>query len=95
MNDQLKQTGQVSNSHDGCQTNSRRYGSFRTGPVWSAIPSSSWASCFSFAVTLLSTRKVIGFYVHISLHKNLHNRRYHIIVTTQHTMQETKFLLEK
>jgi len=45
MNDQLNQTGQVSNSQDGCQTNSQRYDSFTTGPVRSAIPSNSWASC--------------------------------------------------
>jgi len=45
MNDQRNQTGQVSNFQDGCQTNSRRYDSFTTGPVWSAIPSNSWASC--------------------------------------------------
>jgi len=45
MNDQLNQTGQVSNSQDGCETNSRRYDSFTTGPVRSAIPSNSWASC--------------------------------------------------
>jgi len=30
------------NSQDGCQTNSRRYDSFTTGPVWLAIPSNSW-----------------------------------------------------
>jgi len=45
MNDQLNQTGQVSNSQDVCQTNSRRYDSFTTGPVRSDIPSNSWASC--------------------------------------------------
>ena len=45
MNDQLNQSGQLSNSQDGCQTNSRRYDSFMTGPVRSAIPSNSWASC--------------------------------------------------
>jgi len=50
---------------------------------------------FSFALTWLNTGKVIGFYVLISLHKNPHNRQYHITVTTQQTMQETKFLLEK
>jgi len=49
---------------------------------------------FSFAVTWLNTGKIIGFYVLISLHKNLHNRWYHIIVTIQQTMQETKFFLE-
>jgi len=47
MNDQLNQSGQLSNSQDGCQTNSRRYDSLTTGPVWSAIPSNSWASCLS------------------------------------------------
>jgi len=52
-------------------------------------------SNFSFAVTRLNNFKVVGFYVLIILHKNVHNRRYHIIVTTQQTMQETKFLLEK
>jgi len=45
MNDQINQTGQVSNSKDGCQTNSQRYDSFTTGPVRSAIPRYSWASC--------------------------------------------------
>ena len=45
MIDQLNQSGQLSNSQDGCQTNSRRYDSFTTGPVRSAIPSNSWASC--------------------------------------------------
>jgi len=45
MNDQLNQLGQLSNFQDGCQTNSRRYDSFTTGPVRSAIPSNSWASC--------------------------------------------------
>jgi len=46
MNDQLNQSGQMSNSQDGCQTNSQRYDSFKTGPVRSAIPSNSRASCF-------------------------------------------------
>jgi len=49
MNDQLNQSGQLSNSWDGCQTNSRRYDSFTTGPVRSAIPSNSWASCYTLA----------------------------------------------
>jgi len=42
---QFNQSGQSSNSQDGCQTNSRRYDSFTTGAVWSAFPSNSWASC--------------------------------------------------
>jgi len=46
MKDQLNQSGQLSNCQDGCQTNSRRYDSFMTGPVRSAIPSNSWASCY-------------------------------------------------
>jgi len=33
MNDQLNESGQLSHSQDGCQTNSRRYDSFTTGPV--------------------------------------------------------------
>ena len=45
MNDQLNQSGQLSNSQDGCQTNSQLYDSFTTGLVWSAIPSNSWVSC--------------------------------------------------
>jgi len=45
MNDQLNQSGQLSNFQDGCQTNSRRYDSFTTGLVRLAIPSNSWASC--------------------------------------------------
>jgi len=47
MNDHLNQPGLMSHSQDGCQTNSRRYDSrpITTGPVRSAIPSNSWASC--------------------------------------------------
>jgi len=45
MNDQLNQSGQLFNSQDSCQTNSQRYDGFTTRPVWSAIPSNSWASC--------------------------------------------------
>jgi len=47
MNDQPNQSAQVSNSQNGCQTNSRRYDSFTTGPVRSAIPSNSWAFCYT------------------------------------------------
>jgi len=54
MNDQPNQSGQLSNSQDGCQTNSRRYDSFTTGPVGSAIPSNSWASYYNI-VTASST----------------------------------------
>ena len=34
---QFNQSGQLSHSRDGCQTNYRRYDSFTTGAVWSAI----------------------------------------------------------
>jgi len=34
---QFNQSGRLSNSQDGCQTNSRRYDSFTTGEVRSAI----------------------------------------------------------
>jgi len=41
MNNQLNQSGQLSNSQDGCQSNSWKYDSFTTRPVRSAIPSNS------------------------------------------------------
>ena len=60
MNDQLNQSGQLSNSQDGCQTNSRRYDSFTTRPVRLAIPSNSWASCSFWGQTRGPKNQVIS-----------------------------------